>query len=91
MPVSNKEKHYLDEQHTHLLQCLEKATVCHLILQVSHQHATHIIHCWRSMAVRKFKNQAHAGYYLMHDLLTFTFIGVTCEHCVSEPKLKTFS
>lgn len=28
IPVSNKEKNYLDEQHTHLLQCLEKATVC---------------------------------------------------------------
>ena len=28
--MSNKEKNYLDEQHTHLLQCLEKATVCHL-------------------------------------------------------------
>ncbi|XP_027058573.1 potassium voltage-gated channel protein Shal-like [Pocillopora damicornis] len=26
IPVSNKEKNYLDEQHTHLLQCLEKAT-----------------------------------------------------------------
>lgn len=27
IPVSNKEKNYLDEQHAHLLQCLEKATV----------------------------------------------------------------
>lgn len=26
IPVSSKEKNYLDEQHAHLLQCLEKAT-----------------------------------------------------------------
>lgn len=35
IPVSNKEKNYLDEQHTHLLQCLEKATVCgYVILKI---------------------------------------------------------
>lgn len=35
IPVSDKEKNYLDEQHTHLLQCLEKATVCaYVILKI---------------------------------------------------------
>lgn len=35
IPVSNKEKNYLDEQHTHLLQCLETATVCtHVLLKI---------------------------------------------------------
>ena len=39
IPVSNKEKNYLDEQHTHLLQCLEKATVCaYVILKIIYTH-----------------------------------------------------
>ena len=43
IPVSNKEKNYLDEQHTHLLQCLEKATVCaYVILKIIYNI---IIHC----------------------------------------------
>ena len=28
------------------------------------------------MAVREFKNQAHSGYYLKHDLLAITSMGM---------------
>ena len=61
IPVSNKEKNYLDEQHTHLLQCLEKATVCaYVILKIiiytlpdtiARQDSQHINAFYKSPAV----------------------------------------